>query len=627
MADESSSIIRKAQAINAETKSLQIEHKNVAKAAAAQAIAHQELATVAVDHDSATPAQHTDPSNLYVDISSSNYDDHEAASILRKDDVPKGKRRKPEPEVPPSEMILPVPLESSWRWSETYNATIKDDWKEMKWWRLTKEQAYNRTHFLNYEIIHPGSIADKSIHTLKASSHACVGNEEDGNQVCTFYDLVLWNDTFYYIAPQNFTLPVVRMSYVGIDPFLTHTFLTERMKVVSMPQFEQMIQYDEKDPSTSFGSVPKVRMHEVLLLYLSYYNNYGHLLGEAAPILHNTLCMYMGRCSYEDKDRADLQILLFNRDRETTNQMPRAIREELWPCYSQQPLLRANDRRLNHTAVVIDKMVAGVGAHCRGFPWCRPRYNKVPLLATMVSSWRKRITECTGLPAPSAADGTNPDIVLINRPLSHGRAYTNAVEVAKQLAIDFSNASIRVEELNSESLASQASKYMRADILIQMHGAALGNLVFLPTGAVYIDTVPKLNSDKHAWAEFMAQDFNQMQLTVIQLPELEVELMEDLITSRNAWRKLSLQEKEMVLKQHTCPKPGQTKLLDVYQACVIDWFMKRSNCILDYQELKRAVETAVQLIDLGTERRRANPLADSLDMTYFRQDKDMLDIL
>lgn len=31
------------------------------------------------------------------------------------------------------------------------------------------------------------------------------------------------------------------------------------------------------------------------MFYMSYHNNYGHLMGETAPLMHNLLCTYMGR--------------------------------------------------------------------------------------------------------------------------------------------------------------------------------------------------------------------------------------------------------------------------------------------------------------------------------------------
>ena len=81
----------------------------------------------------------------------------------------------------------------------------------------------------------------------------------------------------------------------------------------------------------------------------------------------------MGHCTAPVRGQPTPQLLLYNRQPNVTHIMPRAAREELWPCFSAHPLLRLNDGRLNHTAVVLRKLVAGIGATCRGFPWCRPR--------------------------------------------------------------------------------------------------------------------------------------------------------------------------------------------------------------------------------------------------------------
>lgn len=43
-----------------------------------------------------------------------------------------------------------------------------------------------------------------------------------------------------------------------------------------------------------------------------------------------------------------------------------------------------------------------------------------------------------------------------------------------------------------------------------------------------------------------------------------------------------------LFEDHRCPEPG-TVFWDVYSICVIEWFMKRSNCYLDYADLKPAV--------------------------------------
>lgn len=83
-----------------------------------------------------------------------------------------------------------------------------------------------------------------------------------------------------------------------------------------------------------------------------------------------------------------------------------------------------------------------------------------------------------------------------------------------------------VETLEDESLRSQAAKYAASDIVVQMHGAALGNVFFMPRGAVYVDVVPELNEDKHAWAYFMLKDYAALGINPIALPPQRVELME-----------------------------------------------------------------------------------------------------
>lgn len=91
---------------------------------------------------------------------------------------------------------------------------------------------------------------------------------------------------------------------------------------------------------------------------------------------------------------------------------------------------------------------------------------------------------------------------------------------------DIPAAEFVVETLEAEPLRTQAAKYEAADVLVQMHGAALGNVFFLPRGAVYLDVVPELNEDKHAWAYFMLRDYAALAINPIALPPQRVELME-----------------------------------------------------------------------------------------------------
>jgi hypothetical protein len=93
----------------------------------------------------------------------------------------------------------------------------------------------------------------------------------------------------------------------------------------------------------------------------------------------------------------------------------------------------------------------------------------------------------------------------------HAAVHTHVPVPVPCTQADFRNMTLRVVELDEDSLAAQAKTYTGADVLIQMHGAALGNVIFLPLGAVYIDVVPENNDDKHAWAYFMLKDYATLQ--------------------------------------------------------------------------------------------------------------------
>ena len=41
---------------------------------------------------------------------------------------------------------------------------------------------------------------------------------------------------------------------------------------------------------------PKLSMKEALFWKLTFQDNYGHLLGEHGPIIHNLMCSYLNRC-------------------------------------------------------------------------------------------------------------------------------------------------------------------------------------------------------------------------------------------------------------------------------------------------------------------------------------------
>lgn len=384
------------------------------------------------------------------------------------------------------------------------------------------------------------------------------------------------------------------MTYIGNEPYRMGSNLTSRLVVASPENFTARLAAEGYE--YEWASVPKMEVQDSLLINLAYWTNYGHLLGEMGPLVHNLMCTYMHLCTYEEVNSTDMQLWLYNELPTIESGMVRAAKEELWPCFSKSPLLRLADGRLNHTVVLLNRFVAGVGSTCRAFPWCRPRYNRMPPLPGIVLGWKERMHKCLDLPLGRLSNHTHPHIVFINRPLSHGRAFINMEEIVARLQEDLPQATIAVETLEDESLRSQALKYIHSDVVVQMHGAALGNVFFLPRGSVYIDVVPELNEDKHAWAYFMLRDYAALGINPIALPPQPVELMEFTInkTMRGHLNTLTKQQREDLLVHHKCPETG-TVFWDVYSICVIEWFMKRSNCYFNYDQLKPAVSSQAVL--------------------------------
>lgn len=45
----------------------------------------------------------------------------------------------------------------------------------------------------------------------------------------------------------------------------------------------------------NFSTVPLLEMRTAVIWHLTYHDNFGHLLGEHGPTLHNALCTILGR--------------------------------------------------------------------------------------------------------------------------------------------------------------------------------------------------------------------------------------------------------------------------------------------------------------------------------------------
>lgn len=190
-------------------------------------------------------------------------------------------------------------------------------------------------------------------------------------------------------------------------------------------------------------------------------------------------------------------------------------------------------------------------------------------------------------------------LLIVTRPLSDGRGFVNAHQMAREIRAARPRLDVDVYELSSATLREQANAYARADVLLQMHGAALGNVIFLPRGAVLIDAVPRNNDDKHVWADVMIEDLQPLGLHLVKMAPLASPLMRYAIEQGQAdlLAQMTQQQRDDLWLRHQCP--GQnTVQFNVYATCVIEWFLKRSNSYLGLDETLAAVDAAVGSIDL-----------------------------
>lgn len=79
--------------------------------------------------------------------------------------------------------------------------------------------------------------------------------------------------------------PRVPISWVSLSPFDKMEFGQDAWVEVVTPQ----------DLPFNWEVTPKLSMKEALFWKLTFQDNYGHLLGEHGPIIHNLMCSYLNR--------------------------------------------------------------------------------------------------------------------------------------------------------------------------------------------------------------------------------------------------------------------------------------------------------------------------------------------
>eukprot|EP00891_Asterochloris_glomerata_P001651 jgi/Astpho2/1651/Aster-04087 len=391
----------------------------------------------------------------------------------------------------------------------------------------------------------------------------CVGKTMK-HRVCKYYNLLLWNGTLYYPTTDEMVLqhgpPKVPLSWVPLHPF-TKQVLTQNtwLDVVHPSQLP-----------FSWPRRPKLAMPHALLWELTFQDNYGHMLGEHGPIMHTVLCAYLGRCTYSDEDLEGLHIVVTNSRTDMVQIVPAAA-HEMFGCFSKKAVMQVNDAFFEGHVVVMGTLLAGIGPTCRGYPYCREEFGRNPIVPTMVRTWQERLLQCVKLPTHVVAPADKPNIAIVNRPYDAGRGFLNLDEVAAHIELNFPEANVTTHVLEGKSLAQQARIYFNATIIIQTHGAALGNMVFMPRGSVVIDVVPANNADKAPWVMFMGADYRPLHILPITLPQQKTVLMMHKYTEVY-WQ------------------------FDPYAACNFQWYLKHANIILNPEEVVSGLQQAIEHI-------------------------------
>lgn len=139
-------------------------------------------------------------------------------------------------------------------------------------------------------------------------------------RICKFYNLLLWNDTFYYVtsgAPlQGDLASCLLLSRKCLDIIMDDNgrlaaekgILAEGLPEIPMSwvhiPFAEKMRFSEGGMARMIrpeqlpfnaSAVPTLQMKEAIIWHLTYHDNFGHLLGEHGPTLHNTLCTFLGR--------------------------------------------------------------------------------------------------------------------------------------------------------------------------------------------------------------------------------------------------------------------------------------------------------------------------------------------
>lgn len=332
--------------------------------------------------------------------------------------------------------------------------------------------------------------------------------------------------------------------------------------------------------------------------------NWQHYVGEFIPTLHYTLCKYLGRCSYDPKDRRLHIFELFPPSLPNEYKIAQFASDAV-ACFTHRPLKHVKSSALRGRAVVIQRALIGVGPECRGSWWCHgdPQWGggrtRVP--SEYLSSYRKRMGECLGFDADKkAAMDPALKILLINRKYTSARSILNLHQVEESLERRYSSiATVTVEYMEGKTLREQAQLWNSASIIIHVHGATMGSWPFAPHNGVVVHISPRPHGVLHdtMYANELVNDFNAVNnmtyVSVENNDDAYAHLRSEHVWKDVEWQQLSADDKMKIMETGSCDHIQDNAIKN---RCSMWWIHKQTDLVVQPDMLLVGVDKAVAQI-------------------------------
>ncbi|KAL4451172.1 hypothetical protein ABPG77_009244 [Micractinium sp. CCAP 211/92] len=354
--------------------------------------------------------------------------------------------------------------------------------------------------------------------SLQPSSHACPppvvpGVTAASPRTCTFRNLYLWRGRAYYVTEG----PPPDLAKLGLDFELGRLVSAPLVGPDSFVAAATPARFAELLRAGGSGAADTEPRRFPLVYFWRAYpvmpdraggatcregsplpgvSNYYHLLSESTTILSATLCEQFGHCD-QYANRSALRIVDVRPSSQFVchgNERYPPYFHEALACFSRHPLSHINGSELRSGLVHVDTAWMGLGPRCRGsvsgcYQAGGPRLPPTPGL---MASWRRVLGQCFKFDPEAAAPLHPVRLLLVDRLYESGRSILNVASVLRTLRARFSpqQVQLRLEYMEGLTIRQQAQLFAGATVVVHVHGAAMGNYVFLPRGAVALHLAP-----------------------------------------------------------------------------------------------------------------------------------------